>query len=110
MAGSGLVHGRGDGRAWGDASPQIVTPAPPVACTTSDGRPGESFFVYSTDFSIIYEIAEIHSGGKLRVPHDVTRGLVGNTWQGQQLSITQGNRSITQAGGRVIGTSLRVPF
>ena len=95
MAGSGLVHGRGDGRAWGDASLQIVTPAPPVACTTSDGRPGESFFVYSTDFSIICEIAEIHSGGKVRVPHDVTLGLVGNTWQGLQLSIRQGNMSIT---------------
>lgn len=83
VAGSGLVHGRGDGRAWGDASPQIVTPAPPVACTTSDGRAGERFFVYSVDFSILYNFAETP------LPHNVTHGLVGKTWEGLQLSITQ---------------------
>ena len=30
----------------------------------------------------------------------VTHGLVGNTWQGLQLSITQGDTTITQAGGK----------
>ena len=30
----------------------------------------------------------------------MTHGLVGNTWQGLQLSITQGDTTITQAGGK----------
>ena len=81
----------GSAAGYMDGSPPgaSVAPAPPVACTTSDGRAGERFFVYSVDFSVVYEIAELHSGGKFRLPHKVTHGLVGKTWEGLQLSITQ---------------------
>eukprot|EP00964_Phaeocystis_antarctica_P066386 scaffold40105_cov54-Phaeocystis_antarctica.AAC.2 len=63
----------------------IVEPPPPTEC----------FFVYSVDPSMIYPFVNSMSGlvGN-------TRGLVGNTWQGLQLSITQGDTTITQAGGK----------
>ena len=76
----------GSAAGYMDGSPPgaSVAPAPPVACTTSDGRVGESFFVYSVDFSIVYNFAPAPG-----LPHNVTHGLVGKTWEGLQLSITQ---------------------
>ena len=60
----------------------------------------EKCFVYSVDPSLLYPF--VASLGGLDVTSDVsvTRGLVGNTWQGLQLSITQGDTTITQAGGK----------
>ena len=73
-----------EGMSAGSSPGASVAPAPPVACTTSDGRVGESFFVYSVDFSIVYNFAPAPG-----LPHNVTHGLVGKTWEGLQLSITQ---------------------
>ena len=73
----GQVQGTRDGSA-GDATGTIKA-VRPMACTASDGRPGESFFVYSADFSMMYEIADLTGVGD--IPPEVTHGLVGNTWQ-----------------------------
>ena len=73
----GQVQGTRDGSA-GDATGTIKA-VRPMACTASDGRPGESFFVYSADFSMLYEIAD--QTGLGAIPPEVTHGLVGNTWQ-----------------------------
>ena len=73
-----------------------ATPTGGVECSANE----EKFFVYSFDLSLIYPF--IASVGGLDVTSNVTvtHGLVGNTWQGLQLSITQGNTTITQAGGK----------
>ena len=67
-----------------------------VVCSANE----EKCFVYSVDPSLLYPF--VASLGGLDVTSDVsvTRGLVGNTWQGLQLSITQGDTTITQAGGK----------
>ena len=58
----------------------------------------EKFFVYSTDGTQIFALAE--AAGRISLPLNVTHGVVGKTWQGMELSITQGNTSITEAGGK----------
>lgn len=58
----------------------------------------EKFFVYSTDNTQLFAIAEAVGG--ISIPLEVTHGVVGKTWQGMELSITQGNTSITEAGGK----------
>ena len=73
-----------------------ATPKGGLKCSANE----EKFFVYSFDLSLIYPF--IASVGGLDVTSNVTvtHGLVGNTWQGLQLSITQGDTTITQAGGK----------
>jgi len=58
----------------------------------------EKFFVYSTDNTQLFAVAELVGG--ISIPLEVTHGVVGKTWQGMELSITQGNTSITEAGGK----------
>ena len=67
-----------------------------VACSANE----EKFFVYSIDPSLVYPFVAAAGGPDFTSNESVTRGLVGNTWQGLQLSITQGNTTITQAGGK----------
>ena len=57
----------------------------------------EKFFVYSTDSTQLFAVAE--ALGEISIPLEVTHGVVGKIWQGMELSITQGNTSITEAGG-----------
>ena len=57
----------------------------------------EKFFVYSTDNTQMFAVAE--AAGGISIPLEVTHGVVGKIWQGMELSITQGNTSITEAGG-----------
>ena len=61
-----------------------------------DGVKGEKFFVYSTDNTQMFALAE--AAGGISLPLNVTHGVVGKTWQGMELSITQGNTSITEDG------------
>lgn len=58
----------------------------------------EKFFVYSTDHTQMFAVAEAEGG--ISIPLNVTHGVVGKIWQGMELSITQGNTSITAAGGK----------
>ena len=58
----------------------------------------QKFFVYSVDPSMTYPFVTANGGPS--APPSATTGLVGNTWQGLQLSITQGDTTITQAGGK----------
>ena len=68
-----------------------------VECSANE----QKFFVYSFDLSMIYPFVALFPGGPDFTDNEtVTRGLVGNTWQGVQLSITQGDTTITQAGGK----------
>ena len=68
-----------------------------VECSANE----QKFFVYSIDHSMIYPFTALFPGGPDFTDNEtVTRGLVGNTWQGVQLSITQGDTTITQAGGK----------
>ena len=55
----------------------------------------EKFFVYSTDNTQMFAVAE--AAGGISIPLEVTHGVVGKIWQGMELSITQGNTSITEA-------------
>ena len=57
----------------------------------------EKFFVYSTDNTQMFAVAE--AAGGISIPLEVTHGVVGKIWQGMELSITQGSTSITEAGG-----------
>ena len=59
----------------------------PVECYR-DGRLGQMFFVYSMDMKQILVFAEAGMG--VTLPENVTHGLLGKTWEGVQLSITQG--------------------
>ena len=63
-------------------------PVVPVKCHR-DGRLGEKFFVYSIDQTQILRLAEAGLGAGA-LPENVTHGLLGKTWEGVQLSITQG--------------------
>ena len=67
-----------------------------VECSANE----EKFFVYSIDPSLIYPFVASAGGPDVKSDVSVTHGLVGKTWQGVQLSITQGNNTITQAGGK----------
>jgi hypothetical protein len=69
---------------------------PGVTCSANE----EKFFVYSIDPSLVYPFVAMAGGPDFTSDENVTRGLVGNTWQGLQLSITQGDTTITQAGGK----------
>ena len=70
---------------------------PELECSANE----EKFFVYSIDPSMVYPfVASIEGGPDVTSDVTVTKGLVGNTWQGLQLSITQGDTTITQAGGK----------
>ena len=69
---------------------------PGVTCSADE----EKFFVYSTDPSLVFPFVATAGGPDFTSDESVTRGLVGNTWQGLQLSITQGDTTITQAGGK----------
>ena len=65
----------------------------------------EKFFVYSVDPSLLYPFVASLGGLDVTSNVTVTHGLVGTTsapptWQGLQLSITQGDTTITQAGGK----------
>ena len=60
---------------------------PAVECYR-DGRLGEKFFVYSIDMTQILVFAEAGMG--VTLPESVTHGLLGKTWEGVELSITQG--------------------
>ena len=71
-----------------------ATPKGGVECSANE----EKFFVYSIDPSMVYPLFASANGPS--APPSVTKGLVGNTWQGLQLSITQGDTTITQAGGK----------
>ena len=67
-----------------------------VECSANE----EKFFVYSIDPSMLYPFVSASSGPDFTTNETVTRGLVGKTWQGVHLSITQGDTAITQAGGK----------
>jgi len=69
---------------------------PGVTCSADE----EKFFVYSIDQSLVFPFVAGAGGPDFTTDESVTRGLVGNTWQGLQLSITQGDTTITQAGGK----------
>ena len=71
-----------------------ATPTGGVECSANE----EKYFVYSIDPSMVYPLFASANGPS--APPSVTKGLVGNTWQGLQLSITQGDTTITQAGGK----------
>ena len=73
-----------------------ATPTGGVECSANE----EKFFVYSFDLSLIYPFIASVGGPDVTSNVTVTHGLVGNTWQGLQLSITQGDTTITQAGGK----------
>ena len=69
------------------------TPPPGVQCSADE----EKFFVYSIDPSLIYPfVASIvaYDGPDVTTNETVTRGLIGKTWQGVHLSITQGDTVI----------------
>ena len=71
-----------------------ATPTGGVECSANE----EKFFVYSVDPSMVYPfVATLNAS---LAPPSATKDLVGNTWQGLQLSITQGDTTITQAGGK----------
>jgi len=65
----------------------IYPPVEPVECYDQDGRLGEKFFVYSMDLTQILVFAA--AGMKVTLPESVTHGLIGKTWEGVELSITQ---------------------
>ena len=65
-----------------------------VECSANE----QKFFVYSVDPSMTYPFVTANGGPS--APPSATTDLVGNTWQGLQLSITQGDTTITQAGGK----------
>ena len=67
---------------------------PELECSANE----EKFFVYSVDPSLVFPFVALINGPS--APPNGTEGLVGNTWQGMQLSITQGDTTITQAGGK----------
>jgi len=68
-----------------------------VKCSANE----EKFFVYSVDPSLVYPFVRTFPGGPdFTSDETVSRGLVGKTWQGVHLSITQGDTTITQAGGK----------
>ena len=73
-----------------------ATPTGGVECSANE----EKFFVYSIDLSLIYPFVASVGGPDFTDNETVTRGLVGNTWQGVQLSITQRDTTITQARGK----------
>ena len=89
------AHGFAATPTGGEPSPP---PSPPeLECSANE----EKFFVYSIDPSMVYPfVASIEGGPDVTSDVTVTKGLVGNTWQGLQLSITQGDTTITQAGGK----------
>ena len=80
------------------------TPTDGVECTRYDEYPeyDPKHFVYSVDQSLLYSLVASLGGPDFTSDVSVTRGLVGNTWQGLQLSITYDvdNTTITQAGGK----------
>ena len=79
-------------RKWCKLTCGLCTPK--VKCSANE----EKFFVYSVDPSMLYPfVASLNAS---LAPPSATKGLVGNTWQGLQLSITQGDTTITQAGGK----------
>ena len=79
------------------ATPTGGSGPPELECSANE----EKFFVYSIDPSLVYPfVASIEGGPDVTSDVTVTHGLVGNTWQGLQLSITQGDTTITQAGGK----------
>ena len=67
-----------------------------VKCSANE----EKFFVFSVDPSLVYPFVASLGGPDFTSNETVSRGLVGKTWQGVHLSITQGNTTITQAGGK----------
>ena len=67
-----------------------------VKCSANE----EKFFVYSVDPSLVYPFVASLGGPDFTSNETVSRGLVGKTWQGGHLSITQGDTTITQAGGK----------
>ena len=70
---------------------------PGVTCSADE----EKFFVYSVDPSLVYPfVASFPGAPDFTSNETVSRGLVGKTWQGVHLSITQGNTPITQPGGK----------
>ena len=71
-----------------------ATPTGGVECSANE----EKFFVFSYDLSLIYPFVARLGGLDVTSNVTVTHGLVGNTWQGLQLSITQGDMSVTHAG------------
>jgi hypothetical protein len=78
--------------AHGFAATPTPTPTPPpgVECSADE----EKFFVYSIDPSLIYPFVASASGPDVTTNETVTRGLIGKTWQGVHLSITQGDTVI----------------
>ena len=64
-----------------------VEPVEPMECYDQDGRLGEKFFVYSMDLTQILVFAA--AGMNVTLPESVTHGLIGKTWEGVELSITQ---------------------
>ena len=78
------------------ASSQGFSALPRVQCSANE----EKFFVYSIDLSLAYPFIASVGGPDVTSNMAVTRGLVGKTWQGVHLSITQGDTTITQAGGK----------
>ena len=86
------AHGFAATPTGGEPSPP---PSPPeLECSANE----EKFFVYSVDPSMVYPF--VASFNASLAPPSETKDLIGNTWQGLQLSITQGNTTITQAGGK----------
>ena len=86
------AHGFAATPTGGEPSPP---PSPPeLECSADE----EKFFVYSVDPSMVYPF--VASFNASLAPPSETKDLIGNTWQGLQLSITQGNTTITQAGGK----------
>jgi len=78
--------------AHGFAATPTPTPTPPpgVECSADE----EKFFVYSIDPSLIYPFVASMDGPDVTTNETVTRGLIGKTWQGVHLSITQGDTVI----------------
>ena len=64
-----------------------LEPVEPMKCYDQDGRLGEKFFVYSMDLTQILVFAA--AGMNVTLPESVTHGLIGKTWEGVELSITQ---------------------
>ena len=86
------AHGFAATPTGGEPSPP---PSPPeLECSANE----EKFFVYSVDPSMVYPF--VASFNASLAPPSETKDLIGNTWQGLQLSITQGDTTITQAGGK----------
>merc|ERR1740124_1393081 len=75
-----------------------------VECSANE----QKFFVYSIDPSMIYPFVALVGGPDFTDNESVTHGLVGKTWQGVQLSITQGDTTITQAGGKPLTVTSKV--